>query len=382
MQGADVGQLRELASQMRLSSRRLTATVSELTAGLMSTPWQGPDADDFRSQWQSHHRQALARVAEQLSARGDELIRQADQQEQTSSVGGAPHAPSRPSGPHTPGLPTSPTGPHAPGLPTSPSGPAGPFGPGGIFGPGSNIHLGAGGEADPWKVNLLPGASLDMAKGDHFFTDKNTTNDPNSTTPHVRVTLASGEFALGPDTGEVSASVSANGIEAEASGRAQAGLFGEGKLRVGDDGLSATGALVAGVALSGSGSVALAEHLAVKGSAKAQGGAVAQGTARVNTEGVHADGEVFAGARIEGKAGVDVGGVTVGGKASGWIGVGAEGSLDFGFSDGKLKIGASAGAALGIGGSIGFNLEIDVAEVVDTVTDAAEAVGDFFKGLF
>lgn len=47
-----------------------------------------------------------------------------------------------------------------------------------------------------------------------------------------------------------------------------------------------------------------------------------------------------------------------------------------------MKLGASGGVALGVGGSIGLNVEIDVGEMVDTAKDVAEGVGNFFDKIF
>lgn len=43
-----------------------------------------------------------------------------------------------------------------------------------------------------------------------------------------------------------------------------------------------------------------------------------------------------------------------------------------------MKLGASGGVALGVCGSIGLNVEIDVGEMVDV----AEGVGNFFDKIF
>jgi hypothetical protein len=98
---------------------------------------------------------------------------------------------------------------------------------------------------------------------------------------------------------------------------------------------------------------------------------------------LHVGGEAFAGASasIQGQAALsDLGKIR--GSASAWAGVGAKANLDVGFDDGKLKVDMGLGAALGIGASVDWGVEVDVyavgefaAQVGDTILDGLGDVG-------
>ena len=88
-QGADPAQLRRLGAQMGSSGQMLLSQVDSLGAGVAQAPWPGPDAERFRHDWQSSHSRALRQAAAFLSAAGQELLRNAAEQEQASQAGGA-----------------------------------------------------------------------------------------------------------------------------------------------------------------------------------------------------------------------------------------------------------------------------------------------------
>jgi hypothetical protein len=99
---------------------------------------------------------------------------------------------------------------------------------------------------------------------------------------------------------------------------------------------------------------------------------------RTGDAGVSAGLDAFAGAKAKGKvrqsfgaAGENLGAVGVRGEA--WAGIGASADASAGFEDGKFKISGSIGAALGVGGKVGFDLEIDV---VGTAKAASKVAGD------
>lgn len=391
MVGADVAELRGLANDFRAASRRIDSASRQLAPAIMRGSWKGPDADRFRHRWSSRLLPCLEDASTSLSEASEKLRQEADEQERASDSGGGIGPVTGPPWPHPLPDPNDPIpypsggwpGPWPPPffpLPLPPYGwpvpwPDGPFGDGGPFGEGGPIQVDG-------KVKILPGFEVSLAKGDHWFTPRNTTNDPNSTTPKPKVTLASGEFSVGHEFASGAKHGQVLGFDAKGEASAQVGVSGKGSISAGAGELSASGQLVAGVTASAAGSIALANHIALKGSGNAYAGVLAQGSAKATKTGMHADGEVFAGAKAEGKAGLEVAGVTAGVKGGVWAGIGAEGSLDVGFSDGKLKIGASGGLALGVGGSIGVNVELDVGEFVDTAKDVADDIGDFFGKLF
>lgn len=144
--------------------------------------------------------------------------------------------------------------------------------------------------------------------------------------------------------------------------------FTEGRLQAG---ASASANLVAG---SAEGSFENGPF-AASGKASASIGAEASANAAVGKDGVHAGAHAFVG----GKAGVeghtDIAGIGVGGKAEVSYGLGGTATFDAGMKDGKFVIGGELGATVGVGGSVGGQVEIDPGKVVDSIGDAADFVG-------
>jgi len=97
--------------------------------------------------------------------------------------------------------------------------------------------------------------------------------------------------------------------------------------------------------------------------------------------GVSAGLDAFAGAKAKGVvrqslglAGENIGRAGVSGEA--WAGIGASANASAGFEDGKLKLGASVGAALGLGGKVGFSVEVDVIGTGRAIAKTASAAAD------
>ncbi|WP_405619825.1 putative T7SS-secreted protein [Streptomyces sp. NBC_00076] len=161
---------------------------------------------------------------------------------------------------------------------------------------------------------------------------------------------SAGVSALGVD-GSVAASV--------ANGRLQAGASGTAYLAQ----AKANGSAEYGVA-------------AVQGEAKAFAGAEASANLGVGKDGLHAGAEAFAGAKATGSVSGDVAGVGAGVSGEAWAGVGASATADLGMTDGKFTIGGDLGVGLGVGGKVSFDVTVDPGKMVDSVGDAADAVGD------
>ncbi|WAL64245.1 hypothetical protein ORV05_25150 [Amycolatopsis cynarae] len=129
---------------------------------------------------------------------------------------------------------------------------------------------------------------------------------------------------------------------------------------------------------SAEGEVKWGQHAGVSGSAEGLIGAKASAEGNVGWTGIQGGAEAFAGAKVEGEASAEVAGVSAGVHGEAWAGVGAEASGQFGMGDdGKFHVGASVGLGLGVGGKIGFDFAVDPGEVVDTVKDVANDVGEF-----
>jgi hypothetical protein len=145
----------------------------------------------------------------------------------------------------------------------------------------------------------------------------------------------------------------------------------EGKAKLGRTGLEATGKAEATVGVTGS----------------ASGQVRFDVFSKTPTVKVKAGAEAFAGAKasVEGRIGNDYAGV--GAKAEGWVGIGAKAKADIGIEGGKFKAKVELGAALGIGGSLSFSVDVNYQKAVDsvigtgkkaveTLTNAGKAVAD------
>lgn len=83
--GMNIEEVRTLARQLQDRAGQIDQIMTQLTGQLGSTEWRGPDADRFRSEWDSHHRQALHRVSEALRSASQAANTNAAQQEQAAN---------------------------------------------------------------------------------------------------------------------------------------------------------------------------------------------------------------------------------------------------------------------------------------------------------
>ncbi|OZV76713.1 hypothetical protein CA850_26175 [Micromonospora echinospora] len=117
-----------------------------------------------------------------------------------------------------------------------------------------------------------------------------------------------------------------------------------------------------------------------EGELRGRGGADASGGLDLNAGRsggrLRAEAEAFAGLRGSARGEVDVLGVRPRGVAEGQIGVGASAGVDAGVDGGKVKVQASVGLALGLGGKITVGGEVDVPKIADHIGDGAKAVAD------
>ncbi len=86
--GADVVELRQLATTFENAATQLTKTRNSVGGNVQSSPWTGPDASRFRANWDSQSATQLAAAADRLSSAATSLRKNADQQENASSVTG------------------------------------------------------------------------------------------------------------------------------------------------------------------------------------------------------------------------------------------------------------------------------------------------------
>ncbi|HVV12608.1 putative T7SS-secreted protein [Amycolatopsis sp.] len=116
--------------------------------------------------------------------------------------------------------------------------------------------------------------------------------------------------------------------------------------------------------------------LGLDGKAEGTFGTRGRAGLRIGKKGVEAKAGVFAGARGSVRGAVDVGGVGAGTTAEGWAGVGAEAAASVGIGDdGKFHLKGNVGASVGLGGEVGFDLQIDGHKVAETAESAAHGIG-------
>jgi hypothetical protein len=171
---------------------------------------------------------------------------------------------------------------------------------------------------------------------------------------------------------------------ADASYQADLKAYGtaQGQALVDSNGLLATGSAEVGVEARAQGNVSFqsvgvtigGEQLDLRGDATGYVEAAARATGTVtmaatrNPPRMEAEvgGEAFAGVKagVEGHVGLGEF-VTLEGHADGWAGAGAEAHGVIGYNDGKLRLNFSAGAAVGLGGDVGGEVDIDVKKMAD-----------------
>jgi hypothetical protein len=88
MTGADVVELRRLASQFDASAGMLTRLSATVSSGIKISAWVGPFALRFRHTWDSEHSVKLRAAAGLLTDQASVLRQQADEQERASSSAG------------------------------------------------------------------------------------------------------------------------------------------------------------------------------------------------------------------------------------------------------------------------------------------------------
>lgn len=89
MFGADTDELRNVAGDVSRHSERVSAAESTITPEVSRTDyWYGPDADAFRSAWESVTASNIRALAARLDEINDVLIRQAAEQDEASSATG------------------------------------------------------------------------------------------------------------------------------------------------------------------------------------------------------------------------------------------------------------------------------------------------------
>ncbi len=165
---------------------------------------------------------------------------------------------------------------------------------------------------------------------------------------------------------DASAKLNANGIEATAG--AKVGVTAEASI---NGKLETKPVKFAGVDLTAG----------IEGNAKVSAQLTAEATGTVKATRhpptIIVEGKAGASAVVKAEADVKVSAGPFAVKASGYASAGAEATASgvFGYEDGKLKIGGSLGAALGVGLGGSVNVEVDVKQIGEMGVNTAKAVG-------
>lgn len=83
--GMDIEQVRQLANQLGQKAQTIDEVISTITNQLGSTDWKGPDADQFRNDWNGTLTTQLRNVAQALRDAQQRANKNAQEQEQTSN---------------------------------------------------------------------------------------------------------------------------------------------------------------------------------------------------------------------------------------------------------------------------------------------------------
>jgi uncharacterized protein YukE len=83
--GMDVTEVRGLATQLDQKAEEIEQIISTIGSKLTSTPWTGPDATKFRSEWDGSLTTQLRQVATVLRDTATNARNNASQQEQASA---------------------------------------------------------------------------------------------------------------------------------------------------------------------------------------------------------------------------------------------------------------------------------------------------------
>lgn len=83
--GMDIPAVRNLSKQLKSRAGEIQTISQQLTGQLNSTPWKGPDREQFHGDWNGQYRQALNTVVQGLEQASVRAMRNANEQEQASS---------------------------------------------------------------------------------------------------------------------------------------------------------------------------------------------------------------------------------------------------------------------------------------------------------
>ena len=83
--GMDITAVRTLSKQLQTRADEIRTITQQLTGQLNSTPWVGPDREQFHGDWTGQYTAALNGVVNGLEQASVRALRNSNEQEQASS---------------------------------------------------------------------------------------------------------------------------------------------------------------------------------------------------------------------------------------------------------------------------------------------------------
>jgi len=83
--GADIEQMQQLEATLRQQAEALQNIMSTIKTKVYATEWRGPDAEAFKSQWDSVHTQSMNKVVNELQTVANTVKSNWQQQQQVSN---------------------------------------------------------------------------------------------------------------------------------------------------------------------------------------------------------------------------------------------------------------------------------------------------------
>lgn len=83
--GMDIAAVRTLSKQLQTRADEIRTITQQLTGQLNSTPWVGPDREQFHGDWTGQYTAALNSVVNGLEQASMRALRNSNEQEQASS---------------------------------------------------------------------------------------------------------------------------------------------------------------------------------------------------------------------------------------------------------------------------------------------------------
>lgn len=188
--------------------------------------------------------------------------------------------------------------------------------------------------------------------------------------PRARVDLAEWDIGVEANLFDVGAAgqTQLGDLTLRGSTEVTVGAQAEASLTLSSDGLDLEAGGRVGLTVTADGS-AIIGPVEVDASGELMTGAEGSVEASVGPTGVEAVAEFQAGVSVSADGGIEVAGTRAAVEGEVAAGLGAEFDGNASFEDGKLKIGGKVVAVLGIGGGFGYQFEVDVGEVVESVKD-------------